>query len=207
MALAPNDDLTTGPMLTHYRNLAIPAALGMLSECAGEVSRLAEVWLHERFPDHGFEEEEPPETFPGPEAGLGVATIPTEIARRTERDVSVVMREVDKLYSHRLCRVLRKVGPFAGTRQALQELADQQVQIAQFERRISKLTSSLEMTEDELKRVAAAKNIDLGVSSRYRTVQGVSSSDENYETKKELMSSIFQANLELQKGKGKPGGG
>lgn len=30
MALAMNDDLTTGPMLTHYRNLAIPAALGML---------------------------------------------------------------------------------------------------------------------------------------------------------------------------------
>ena len=30
MARALNDDLTTGPMLTHYRNLAIPAALGML---------------------------------------------------------------------------------------------------------------------------------------------------------------------------------
>ncbi len=60
------------------------AALGMLSECTGEVSRMAEVWLHERFPDHGFEEEDPPETFPGPEAGLGVVTIPTEIARRTE---------------------------------------------------------------------------------------------------------------------------
>lgn len=30
MATAANDDLTTGPMLTHYRNLAIPAALGML---------------------------------------------------------------------------------------------------------------------------------------------------------------------------------
>ncbi|MCR9170780.1 MULTISPECIES: MATE family efflux transporter [Marivita] len=30
MALALNDDLTTGPMLTHYKNLAIPAALGML---------------------------------------------------------------------------------------------------------------------------------------------------------------------------------
>ena len=30
MAFAPNDDLTTGSMLDHYRNLAIPAALGML---------------------------------------------------------------------------------------------------------------------------------------------------------------------------------
>lgn len=30
MAQAPNDDLTTGPMLTHFKTLAIPAALGML---------------------------------------------------------------------------------------------------------------------------------------------------------------------------------
>lgn len=30
MALAQNDDLTSGPMLLHYKNLAIPAALGML---------------------------------------------------------------------------------------------------------------------------------------------------------------------------------
>jgi hypothetical protein len=85
------------------------------------------------------------------------------------------------------------------------QLVDQRAQIAQFERRIAKLTSSLEMTEEELKRVAAEKNIDLGVSSRFRSVQGLSSSDEKYETKKELMSCIFQANLELQKGKGKSG--
>lgn len=100
------------------------------------------------------------------------------------------------------------LGSVQGQRdQALEaQLAEQRVQIAQFERRISKLTSSLEMTEEELKRVAAAKNVDLGVSSRYRGVQGLSSSDENYETKKELMSCIFQANLELQKGKGPSGG-
>lgn len=81
------------------------------------------------------------------------------------------------------------------------QLAEQRTKIERFERRISKLTSSLEMTEDELKRIAAAKNIDLGVSSIYRNVQGLSSSDDDYETKKELMSCIFQANLDLQKGK------
>mgnify|MGYP000099900106 CR=1 FL=1 len=68
------------------------------------------------------------ETFDDGEAFLTAQF--EEIARRTERDVNVVMKEVDHLFSERLCRVLRKVGPFAGTRQALQSLVDQQVQIA-----------------------------------------------------------------------------
>lgn len=81
------------------------------------------------------------------------------------------------------------------------QLAEQRTKIERFERRISKLTSNLELTEEELKRIASAKNIDLGVSSIYRNVQGLSSSDGDFETKKELMSCIFQANLDLQKGK------
>jgi hypothetical protein len=79
------------------------------------------------------------------------------------------------------------------------QLAESRKEVEQYKRRISKLTNSLELTEEELKRIAAAKNIDLGVQSIYRTVQGLASGDDNYETKKELMSSIFQANLDLQK--------
>ncbi len=79
------------------------------------------------------------------------------------------------------------------------QLAESRKEVEQYKRRISKLTNSLELTEEELKRIAAAKNIDLGVQSIYRTVQGLSSGDDDYETKKELMSSIFQANLDLQK--------
>jgi len=80
------------------------------------------------------------------------------------------------------------------------QLSDHRNEVENFERRIAKLTHSLHLTEDELKRIAAAKNIELGVGSIYRTVQGLSSDDDDYETKKELMSSIFAANLELQKG-------
>lgn len=85
------------------------------------------------------------------------------------------------------------------------QLSDHRNEVDNFERRIAKLTHSLELTEDELKRIAAAKNIELGVGSIYRTVQGLNSSDDNYETKKELMSSIFAANLELQKGHAEAG--
>jgi len=80
------------------------------------------------------------------------------------------------------------------------QMSEHRVEVEQFERRIAKLTESLEITEDELKRIAAAKNIEVGVGSIYRTVQGLSADDNDYETKKELMSSIFAANLELQKG-------
>jgi hypothetical protein len=82
------------------------------------------------------------------------------------------------------------------------QLSEHRREVTKFERRISKLTSSLELTEEELKKIAAAKGIDAGVASIYRNVQGLSAGDDDYETKKELMSSIFNANLELQKGQG-----
>lgn len=80
------------------------------------------------------------------------------------------------------------------------QLAEHRREVTKFERRITKLTSSLELTEEELKKIAAAKGIDLGVASIYRNVQGLSGGDADYETKKELMSSIFAANMALQKG-------
>ncbi len=58
------------------------------------------------------------------------------------------------------------------------QLAESRKEVEQYKRRISKLTNSLELTEEELKRIAAAKNIDLGVQSIYRTVQGLSSGDD-----------------------------
>ena len=82
------------------------------------------------------------------------------------------------------------------------QMAEHRREVANFERRISKLTSSLELTEEELKRIAAAKGIDPGVASIYRDVQGLDAGDADYETKKELMSCIFEANLTLQKGAG-----
>jgi Mrp family chromosome partitioning ATPase len=76
--------------------------------------------------------------------------------------------------------------------------ARHQREIEVLERRIAKLTALLAHTEADLCRMAAAKNIDLGLSSMYRGVQGLSENDGALAFKKDLMRKIFQANLELK---------
>lgn len=65
-------------------------------------------------------------------------------------------------------------------------------------RRVSKLTKSLGLTEQELGRLQRLQNLDPGLASVYRDVQGLSMDDARAELKKELMASIFEANLDLQ---------
>jgi predicted RNA-binding protein with RPS1 domain len=78
------------------------------------------------------------------------------------------------------------------------KLADHDREVADYQRRIKKLTESLSRTEEEIKRLAAMKDVEFGVASIYRTVQGLSADDESAETKKEMMTAIFEANLSLQ---------
>jgi predicted nucleic acid-binding Zn-ribbon protein len=80
------------------------------------------------------------------------------------------------------------------------QMAEHRKEVEKFERRISKLNESLELTEEELQRIAKAKGIEHGVASIYRTVQGLSGDENNLEARMEMMSSIFEANLALQKG-------
>ena len=87
---------------------------------------------------------------------------------------------------------------------ALRELAELVTQIqggevsaqgvALYERRISKLTRSLERLERELSGMSPHA-LDEGVASIYRTVQGLSQSDAMHVAKREMMNDIFQANL------------
>ena len=78
-----------------------------------------------------------------------------------------------------------------------QELSESRRQVDNLERRVRKLSDLLNVTESELKRVAAMKNIDTGIASIYSTVQGIGADDDNAEVKRELMKSIFEANLAL----------
>jgi len=80
----------------------------------------------------------------------------------------------------------------------ISQLLESQKTIENLERRITKLTNSLGATEAELLRVAAMKDIDLGVSSIYRTVQGLKSEDEGFEAKREMLKNIFDANVALR---------
>jgi len=77
-------------------------------------------------------------------------------------------------------------------------MIESQKTIDNLERRVVKLTESLGLTEAELKRVAQMKNIDLGISSLYRSVQGLSAEEAGAEQKKEMLKNIFESNMALR---------
>lgn len=77
---------------------------------------------------------------------------------------------------------------------ARQAAHDREVDL--LERRISKLKTNLEATEY---RFADGVTLESGISSIYRDVQGLSDKDRQFDRKRELMSTIFEANLALQK--------
>ncbi len=70
--------------------------------------------------------------------------------------------------------------------------------IAQLERRIAKLMKSLEQTEEVLNRVSGMKDLELGIESIYRSVQGLGTGETDRERKLEMMKTIFEANIQLQ---------
>jgi len=78
------------------------------------------------------------------------------------------------------------------------ELKNSRGTIANLERRIEKLTGSLQRTEAELVRLASMKDIELGVSSIFRTVQGLSADDDLADAKRDMLKNIFEANLALR---------
>ncbi len=78
------------------------------------------------------------------------------------------------------------------------KLQEHDAEVGNYERRIRKLTESLTRTEEEIRRLAKMKGVEGGVASLYRTVQGLSADDDSLETKQEMMTAIFEANLALQ---------
>ena len=72
-------------------------------------------------------------------------------------------------------------------------------------RRVAKLTESLRSTEEELRRVLALKDVDSGIASMYRSVQGLSADATNAKARLEMLSAIYESNLELQRRLDPPG--
>lgn len=104
----------------------------------------------------------------------------------------------DVLESRVLELVMHVVQSERRVSEAAQEAArDRDVSLLQ--RRIEKLSSSLESTERQLREVSSRKEVDSGIASVYREVQGLSEEDNQFGKKKELMAGIFAANLQLQK--------
>jgi diguanylate cyclase (GGDEF)-like protein len=76
-----------------------------------------------------------------------------------------------------------------------------QREIELLRRRVDKLSQSIGLSEQEIGRLRQSKDVDDGVASVYREVQGLSLDDARAELKKHLMSSIFEANLDLRQGR------
>jgi len=66
--------------------------------------------------------------------------------------------------------------------------------VEMYERRIAKLTRSLERLEHELSGIGD-REIEGGLSSIYRVVQGLSQSDPFRDAKKDMLRDIFEANV------------
>ena len=76
-------------------------------------------------------------------------------------------------------------------------------EVGNLQRRIKKLNETLTTTEQRLQQASTMKQLDKGISSIYREVQGLEQGDAQVGKKKELMADLFKANLRLQKrGKG-----
>ncbi len=128
----------------------------------------------------------PPEPRPEPEV-VHLAPTPEDVAaaaaRMSEEMIEQAIEEAREQSQHEL---LTK-----------EESYRREIDI--LHRRLSKLSSTLDLTEEELARVRQLKQGDDGIASIYSEVQGLSSDDANAEAKRELVRKIFEANLELQK--------
>ncbi len=78
------------------------------------------------------------------------------------------------------------------------ELAEEKRKNDILERRIAKLVAQLGVTESELKRIALLKNVDLGIASIYREVQGLAE-ESQAQRKREMMKEIFTANFHMKR--------
>jgi len=66
------------------------------------------------------------------------------------------------------------------------------------ERRIAKLNATLERSEAAVRELAARKDVDEGLASIYRTVQGLGADEHDAEAKRLMLETLFLANLELR---------
>lgn len=72
-------------------------------------------------------------------------------------------------------------------------------EIELLERRLRKMNGLLEDREDQLRKLVTSGRVDSGLASLYREVQGIADDSPMAETKREMMSSIFEANRKLQR--------
>ena len=127
----------------------------------------------------------------------GIARVKKAAGMRSDRSYKNGRKRKSKDQTVEL--VMHLVGEERKTTIAAREAAhDSEVELLQ--RRIHKLKGSLEATEHNLARLSDGEQVDPGISSIYRQVQGLDQGDTHLKRKRTLMADIFRANVALQKG-------
>jgi hypothetical protein len=84
-------------------------------------------------------------------------------------------------------------------RKAAAELGlEHEQRVELLERRVNKLKELLDQAEAELREIAARQELDPGVASIYRSVQGLSPEEQDVARKKEMLLLLFEANVKLK---------
>lgn len=136
-------------------------------------------------------------------AGLGGEDYRGRLEELMARDGNLE-QAASKLAEEILSRAMREAQSVEPSAPALPDEKEQgyQKEIDNLQRRIAKLTNSLGVTESEIARLQGVGDVDAGVASLYRNVQGLNSGDARADLKKDLMSAIFEANLDMQRKSG-----
>jgi len=106
--------------------------------------------------------------------------------------------ELTEMLGERAARAVAMRAAHVLRRTRIEDSDGRDERIMHLERRITKLVTSLEHAEDAIARISKMKDVDLGVASLYRVVQGLSDKDGGFEAKEKMMTSIFEANVKLQ---------
>lgn len=122
---------------------------------------------------------------PAPAPVVPEAEVERRARELADRMMAQVLEDTRRSYERRLEQA----------REELRASVDEDVDLLR--RRVAKLTDSLERTEERLVQVAAMKQVDPGVPSVYRHVQGLDPQVQDYELRLALMRSLFDANREL----------
>ena len=74
-------------------------------------------------------------------------------------------------------------------------------QMDRLSRRLERMAKDLQLSEEEvnLLRGQLAAAYEGGIASVYKSVQGLSNDDPNVESKRDLLSKLFESNLEIRK--------
>ncbi len=141
------------------------------------------------------------------------ALVDRDAKRRNQREVEAELRRTAEAYAAEAVakvererrRLMEARNPAPSNPAASITAPEDHAQVELLQRRLAKLVATLEETERRLQEVSSRKDLDDGVESAYRAVQGLSGYEDDFEVRSAMMREIFDANLALRRSLGGSG--